>query len=76
MPDDEDYKWLAARLRDPAAWTEKDYSTIRSLARNQRDSLTTMHPLDKKGRASVERGAEEMEAAIATYESLHRRTEE
>ncbi len=70
MPDDEDYKWLADRLASPASWTEKDYSTICALARNQRDSLATMHPLDKKRRASVERAAEEMEAAMAHHESL------
>ena len=73
MPDDQDYQWLAERLRDPAAWTEKDYATMRFLARNQRDSLRTMHPLDKKRRTAVERAAEEMEAAIAAYESLRRR---
>jgi len=46
---------------------------MRFLARNQRDSLRTMHPLDKKRRTAVERAAEEMEAAIAAYESLRRR---
>jgi len=72
VPDDQDYRWLAERLRSPGAWTEKDYATMRFLARNQRDSVLTMHPLDKKGRASVERAADEMEAAIAAYEALRR----
>ena len=45
---------------------------MRFLARNQRESVRTMHPLDKNGRASVERAAEEMEAAIARYEALRR----
>ncbi len=69
MPDDEDYKWLADRLVNPASWTEKDYSTIRFLARNQRDAIASMHPQDKKRCASAERVAQEMEAAMALYES-------
>ena len=42
---------------------------MRFLARNQSESLETMHPLDKKGRASVERAAEKIEAALVTYEA-------
>lgn len=72
MPDDQDYRWLADRLRDPGSWTEKDYSAMRFLARNQRESLATMHPLDRKRRASVQRAAEEIEAALATYEDLQK----
>ena len=72
MPDDQDHEWLAERLRDPPGWTERDYATMRFLARNQRESLATMHPLDKQGRASVERAAEKIEAAIATYDGLRR----
>lgn len=70
IPDNEDYRWLADHLRHPASWTEKDYDVMRHHARNQRESLTTMHPLDRKGRDSAERAAEEIEAAIAAYESL------
>jgi hypothetical protein len=39
------------------------------LARDQRDSLRTIHPLEKNHRASVERAADEIEAAIAAYEA-------
>jgi len=70
VPDNQDYEWLAERLRDPGAWTEQDYDTMCFLAANQRDSLRSMHPLDKRRRASAARAAEQMEAAIAAHAAL------
>ena len=47
VPDNEDYQWLAERLRNPGAWTENEYDTMRFLAGNQSESLRMMHPLDR-----------------------------
>lgn len=71
MPDNEDYEWLADRLANPFDWDEKDYSAVRFLARNQRDALASMHPLDRQRRASAEEAAAEMEAAMAQHEGQH-----
>ncbi len=68
VPDNQDYAALARLLGSPQTWSAQEAAVARSHLWHQEDAVASVHPKDEPRRESMQEVADDLRAAIATWE--------